>query len=94
MRRGLEGVLFWVGTVIVPLVLWLGPGLRVWSDNFPTSGWLPVVPIGLGLLWGLARANYERVTALQVRLDRFEVRPTDKEVDLVGFGSMYLVHSE
>ncbi len=85
MRLGLEGILFWVGTVIVPLVLWLQPGLRGWFKDHPAPGWLPRVLLAGGLLYGLARANHEHVKSLQKKLEELDRRPTDKEVDLVGF---------
>lgn len=85
MRLGLEGVLFWVGAVILPLILWIQPGLREWFTKHPAPGWLPVALVGGGLLYGLARANYERVKALQDRLAEYECRASEKEVDLVGF---------
>ena len=85
MRLGLEGVLFWVGTVVAPLVLWLQPGLRGWFDAHPTPEWLPATLIAGGLGYGLARANYDHVESLRTRLEVLDRRPAYKMVDLVGF---------
>ncbi len=65
LRTKREAWIFWLWTLIVPLVVWFNPQLTRAMDTPEFSRWFVMVPIGASVFYGLLRANYVRVRGLQ-----------------------------
>jgi hypothetical protein len=69
-RGSVEGVMFWVLSVIVPVAVFFVPEWKPLTAGETFSRWLVLAPIGLSALYAIARVNFKRHEVLSSTLDR------------------------
>lgn len=72
LRGTVEAWLFWLQSIIVPIVVWFYPTWRPIVDGPDFSRWAVAIPIGLTVLYGMLRVNYVKFTSVQTRLHEKE----------------------
>jgi hypothetical protein len=69
-RGTVEGWLFWVATVTVPLIVLLNPEINTLLNSGTISRWYVFLPLGASLLYATMRANYRR---FELQADSFNL---------------------
>lgn len=79
-RGTIEAWLFWVFTLLGPLLIYFNPELKqMLEQEAVLSRWWALAPIGASILYGIMRVNYERFRQLESRVDKLRTRSVRQE---------------
>jgi hypothetical protein len=74
-RGTLENWLFWIFTVVATVIAVFNPEVvQVLSGGKGAPRWVGAIPLGLALVYGFLRANYQRHVSLLAERDSFKVK--------------------
>jgi hypothetical protein len=68
-RDSAEAWAFWILSIAASAVVLFNPQLQQWTNTPPFSRWFVLVPIGLSVVYGTLRANFERFEAVSAERD-------------------------
>lgn len=78
LRGTTEAWIFWIQTIVVPVVVALYPKWKVYVDGPTFSRWVIVFPIVLSIIYGMLRVNYVRYTELANELKAAKQRESER----------------